>query len=306
MLADSRSAGIRTRTLLRFRTADVDTLARISERGVKILALAERVAFIESRPLVHLAVGTYRALRHNLVDARCDEELARHGMQRIVAAVVAARQRLLAVLRVPAKNLIRIRRSVVHAALRPIEEHTAVEALQIFLDLVRQRASFIRLRRTVRDVTREVHAALADVRRLPIGQNVQRAASDNALAVDGVVALCRRDFIVREDGIVLLILLEGVAHRVILVVLCVAVGCIRIGGVVIVVAVDALDAQSSLHGIALALNETVRLILLRTRSVIVEAQIAERIEDVRRAVVNLVGVLRSIDLDLAAIDLALI
>ena len=104
----------------------------------------------------------------------------------------------------------------------------------------------------------------------------------------------------------LLILLEGVAHRVILVVLCVAVGCIRIGSAVIVVAVDALDAQSNLHGIALALNETVRLILLRTRSVVVEAQIVERIEDVCRAVVNLVGVLRSIDLDLAAIDLALI
>ena len=200
MLADSHITDIRTRTLLRFRTADVDALARIGERGVKILALAERVAFIESRPLVHLAVRTYRALRHDAVDARCDEELARHGMQRIVPAVLLSvfHKSLCTVLRVPAKNLIRIRGSVVHAALRPIEEHTAVEALQIFLDLVRQWASFIRLRRTVRDVTREVHATLTDVRRLPIGQDIQRAASDDALVIiNRIVAILRRDLIVR-------------------------------------------------------------------------------------------------------------
>ena len=103
----------------------------------------------------------------------------------------------------------RIRGTVVHATLRTVGEHTAVEFLQVPLDLIRQRAVLVR---AVRNAAREVHAALAGVRRLPIGQNVQRAASDDALAVDGVVALCCRDLIIRKDGVARLILLEVIAH----------------------------------------------------------------------------------------------
>ena len=146
---------------------------------------------------VHLAVRSQRAI--HAVRARCDEEPCRHRIERIVLIVGAARERLLAVLHVPALKLVPVGCVIVHRSLsRAVGKDAAVEALQIVLDFLRQVASPVRRFRAVLDMTRVVHIAPALIRRLRIRNDIQRAAADDALGIiNCIVAILRRDLIVR-------------------------------------------------------------------------------------------------------------
>ena len=192
---------------------------------------AERIFLIIACMDVHLAVRAQRAI--HAVRARCDEESAWHRIERIVPFVLVACQRPYTILCVPTLNFLPVGLTIIcRTGHRAIREYTAVEALQISCYRRRQGASLIRLHRAICDATRIVHAALTGVRRLPIGQNIQRAALDEACAVDAIAA--RRsavdEFIVAHDivraleAIVHIVPLERTSRSVRLRRLCIVVG----------------------------------------------------------------------------------
>ena len=212
--ADVRAAADNARLRCRRRT-HVDTLIAIGKRRIGVTPGTERIPFIERRVLIHLAVRSERALRQDAVDTRCDGEFRCLQIKLVVGVITAARAGGRPVIsEVPAVDVRLSGRAVVRARRRPVED-LPIEIAKFRFDFRRQGAVPIHRRRAVFDAARVVHIAPALIRRLRIRNDIQRAAADDALVIiNCIVAILRRDLIVRQDGSVLL---EGIAHLVMLV-----------------------------------------------------------------------------------------